>query len=121
MNVFGREPAQLLGLLRAALVLVSATIIPLTVDQQGAVIAVMAAVFGVIGAFAVSAEKAAPLIAGLVEAVLACALAFGASLDPGLQGAIMSFVAAGVAFYLRTQVVAPTAADGTDRAPVVTP
>ena len=113
MRILGREPIQLLGLLRAALVLFSATVLPLTVDQQGAVCAVAAAVLGVAGAAAVSAERAAPLVAGLVEAVLALALAFGANLEPGLQGAVMAFVAAGVALYLRTQVVAPVAPEPT--------
>lgn len=102
-----REPVQLLGLVRALLVLLSATVIPLTLEQQGAVIAVLAAVCGIVGAFSVSAERAAPLVAGFIEAVLALALAFGAVLDAGTQAAIMSFVAAGIAMYLRTQVGAP--------------
>ena len=104
-----REPAQLLGFIRAALVLFSALVLPLTDTQQGALLAVLAAVFGVIGAFAVSAEKAAPLVAGLAEAVLALAVAFGAHLSADLQGSVMAFVAAAIGMYLRTQVVAPTA------------
>lgn len=112
MLVFGREPAQWLGLLSAAVALFSSLIFPLDPGQQGALIAVATATFGVAGAIAVSAEKAAPLVAGLVQSVLALALAFGLALSPEVQGSIMAFVAAGVGFYLRTQVVAKVTVDG---------
>lgn len=115
MTVFGREPAQWLGFARAALVLLSATVVPLTTDEQGTVIAVLAAVFGVVGALSVSVDKAAPLVAGFIEAVLACAVAFGAHLDPNLQGAVMAFVAGAIGMFLRTQVAAPVTADGQRR------
>lgn len=104
--LLGREPAQWLGLLSAAVALFSSLVLPLDVGQQGALIAVATAVFGIAGALAVSAEKAAPLVAGLVQSVIALALAFGLALPPEVQGSVMAFVAAGVAFYLRTQVTA---------------
>lgn len=107
MKLLGREPAQWLGLLSAGLALFSGTVLPLTIGQQGAIVAVLTAVFGFIGAIAVSGEKAAPLVAGLVQSVLALALAFGLHLEPSVQGSVMAFVAAGVAWYIRTQVVAP--------------
>lgn len=101
-----REPAQLLALLSAALVLFSGTVLPLTPEIQGGFMAVVTAAIGLAGALAVSAEKAAPLVAGLVQSVLALALAFGLELAPETQGAIMAFIAAGVGLYLRTQVSA---------------
>lgn len=104
--VLGREPAQWIGLLSAAVALFSSLILPLDAGQQGALIAVATALFGVAGALAVSAEKAAPLVAGLVQSVIALALAFGLALSPEVQGSVMAFVAAGVAWYLRTQVTA---------------
>jgi nicotinamide riboside transporter PnuC len=110
VNPLGREPAQWIGLLSAAVALFSSLIFPLDIGQQGALIAVATAVFGIAGALAVSGEKAAPLVAGLVQSVLACALAFGLSLAPEVQGSIMAFVAAAVGWYLRTQVVAPAPA-----------
>jgi hypothetical protein len=112
VKLLGREPAQWIGLLSAAVALFSSRIFPLTVGQQGALIAVATAAFGVAGALAVSAEKAAPLVAGLVQSVIALALAFGLHLDPTTQGSIMAFVAAGVGWYLRTQVTAPVTVDG---------
>ncbi len=114
MKLLSREPAQWLGLLSAAVSLFSATVLPVSIGQQGALIAVATAVFGFLGAIAVSGEKAAPLVAGLVQSVLALALAFGLALSPEAQGSVMAFVAAGVAFYLRTQVVAPVPAQVAD-------
>jgi hypothetical protein len=111
--VFGREPAQWIGLLSAGVALFSSLIFPLDVGQQGALIAVATAVFGIVGALAVSTEKAAPLVAGLVQSVIALALAFGLALSPEVQGSVMAFVAAGVAFYLRTQVSPKVTVAGT--------
>ena len=114
VKILGREPAQFLGLVAALVALVSSTVLPLSVEQQGVLNAVAVAVIGLVTAAAVSAEKAAAALSGLVQAVLACALAFGAQLSPELQGSIMAFVSAGVAFWLRTQVVAPVPAESVD-------
>lgn len=113
--VFGREPAQITGLIASAITLLSSTLAPLTDTQQGVLNAVVVAILGLVTASQVSAEKAAPAIAGLVQAVLACALAFGAHLTQDQQGAIMAFVAAAVGFWLRTQVVAPVPDQPTTR------
>lgn len=110
MKILGRDPAQFLGLLAALIALLSATVVPLTDGQQGVVMAVVTAIVGVAGALIVSAEKAAPLAAGLIQSVLSLALAFGAHIPAGTQGAIMAFTAAGVAFWLRGQVTAPVPA-----------
>ena len=117
MNIFNREPAQWLGLIAAAIQLVSALFFPLTVEQQGTLNAVAVAVFGLLTALAVSEEKAAPLVGGFIQAVLACALAFGAHLSPEMQSSAMAFVTAAVALFMRTQVVAP----GTPRAMLAPP
>jgi hypothetical protein len=114
MLILGREPMQWLGLLSAAISLFSAIVLPLSVAQQGAVIAVATAVLGIVGAFAVSAESAAPLVAGFVQSVMALALAFGLDLTPEVQGSVMAFVAGAVAWYLRTQVSAPVSAAAVD-------
>lgn len=110
-----REPAQLLGLLAAAIQLISATVLPLTVEQQGVLNAVAVAVAGFVTAAMVSAEKAAPAVAGLVQSVLACALAFGLALTPDVQSSVMAFTTALVAWYIRTQVVAPVVSGPLDR------
>lgn len=110
MRILGREPAQWLALVTGAVALFSALIFPLGIEQQGALNAVAAAVIGVITALAVSTEKAAPLAAGFIQALLALAISFGANIGPDTQGVIMAFVAAVVGFFLRTQVVAPVPA-----------
>jgi hypothetical protein len=107
VKIFGREPALILGLIASAIQLVSATVLPLSVEQQGVLNAVAVAAIGLLTAAVVSAEKAAPAVLGLVQAVLACALAFGLHLDPATQGAVMAFATALVSAFVRTQVWAP--------------
>ena len=84
----------------------------LTNDQQGTLNAAIAAGFGIATALSVAKEKAAALVAGFAQSLIALALAFGADLSPDLQSTIMTFVITGVAWYLRTQVTAPVADDG---------
>lgn len=114
MKIFGREPSLILGLIAAAIQLLSAVALPLSVEQQGVLNAVAVAVIGLVTAAAVSAEKAAPAVVGLVQAVLACALAFGLALSPEVQGAVMAFVTAALSAFVRTQVVAPVPAAAVD-------
>lgn len=106
-TIFGREPALLLGLFAALIQFLAAQLLPLTDGQQGALNAVAVAVVGIIVAWKVAAEKAVPLIAGGVQAVLALALAFNWNLSADLQTGVMAIVTAAVAFFVRTQVVAP--------------
>lgn len=107
MKIFGREPALILGLFAAAVQLFSAIVLPLSTEQQGVLNAVAVAVIGFATAAAVSTEKAAPAVLGVVQAVLACALAFGLDIPPETQGAVMAFVTALASAWVRTQVVAP--------------
>lgn len=106
VKILGREPALILGLIATAIQLVSATLLPLSIEQQGVLNAVAVAVIGFVTAVAVSQEKAAPAVLGVVQAVLACALAFGLALDPATQGAVMAFTTALVSAFVRTQVTA---------------
>lgn len=106
MNIVGREPAQIAALL-AAVIQVASLFLHLSVDQQGGLNAVAVALAGIGTALAVSQERAAPLIAGLLQSVLACALAFGVQMPAGAQSTLMAFVAALASWWLRTQVTAP--------------
>jgi hypothetical protein len=103
-----REPAQLLGLISTAIALLSSTLIPLSVEQQGVLNALAVALCGFITATLVSAEKAAAALSGLLQACIAVALAFGFALSPQVQSSVLAFVSAATAFWLRTQVVAKT-------------
>jgi nicotinamide riboside transporter PnuC len=106
----GREPAQWLQLASGVLVLLT-PFLHLSQDLNGAILAVLTAVFGLLTALAVSKEKAAPLVAGLLKALIALALALRLNLSIEVQSGVMVFVEAGVAWYLRTQVFAPPAKD----------
>lgn len=113
MKLLGREPAQWIQLASGVLVFLT-PILNLTADQNGAVIAVITAAFGIATGLAVSAEKAAPMVAGLLKALIALALAWRLDLSPEIQAGLLVMVEAGVAWYLRTQVVAPVPAKAVD-------
>jgi hypothetical protein len=102
----GREPVQWLQLISGVLVFLT-PILHVSVELNGAIIAVLTALFGVLTALAVSKEKAAPTVAGLLKALIALALALRFHISPEIQAGAMVFVEAGVAWYLRTQVFAP--------------
>lgn len=113
MKLFGREPAQWLQLASGVLVFLT-PLLHLTPAMNGAILAVITAVFGIATGLAVSGEKAAPMVAGLIKALIALALAFKFSIDIETQAGIMVLVEAGVAWYLRTQVVASVPAAAID-------
>jgi ABC-type enterochelin transport system permease subunit len=106
-----REPALLiLGLIAAVVQMVSAFLFPLTIDQQGVLNAVAVAIAGVITAAMVRSDQLAPAVLGAVQAILALGLAFGLNLAPEQQSVVMTFTAAVVAMFIRTQVQAPVPA-----------
>src|ERR1043165_7340535 len=104
----GREPAQWLQLASGLLIFLT-PMLHRSVEFNGAILAVLTALFGFLTALAVSAEKAAPAVAGLIKALIALALALRFHISPEIQAGTMVLVEAVVAWYLRTQVVAPPA------------
>lgn len=104
----GREPAQWLQLISGVLVFLT-PILHVSANLNGAIIAVVTAIFGFLTALAVSREKAAPTVAGLLKALIALALALRFHISPEVQAGAMVLVEAGVGWYLRTQVFAPAA------------
>jgi nicotinamide riboside transporter PnuC len=104
----GREPAQWVQLASGLLIFLT-PFLHLSDGLNGAILAALTAVFGFLTALAVSKEKAAPAVAGLLKALIALAVAFRLNLSAEVQSGIMVFVEAGVAWYLRTQVLAPAA------------
>lgn len=101
-----REPVQWLSAI-SGLLLVVAPALPISDVQHGAVNAAILALGGFATALAVSGDKAAPLAAGLIKAIIAVALAWHLNFSPDAQAGVLVFLEAGVAFYLRTQVTAP--------------
>lgn len=102
----GREPVQWVQLASGLLIFLT-PLLHLSDALNGAILAVVTALFGFLTALAVSKEKAAPAVAGLIKALIALAVAFRLNWSAEVQSGIMVFVEAGVAFYLRTQVFAP--------------
>lgn len=102
-----REPALILALVASAVQMVSAFIWELTSTQQGTINALAVVVAGLITAIMVRSDQLAPAILGVIQAILALGLAFGLHLAPENQSVIMTFAAAVVAMFVRTQVVAP--------------
>jgi hypothetical protein len=103
-----REPALLLiGFLAPVIQLLTLILGNFTVDQQGAVNAAAAALASVATALVVRAEGLSAVFAGAAQAVIACAISFGANLSPEIQTSIMTISGLAVAAYVRTQVTAP--------------
>jgi uncharacterized membrane protein AbrB (regulator of aidB expression) len=107
--ILKREPAIWLTLVATAVRLLAAFVIDLTDTQQAWLNAAAAAAAGLIVAVWVKREGQVPAILGFVQALLS--VAFGLHMDAEHQATIMSFVGAFVAFYVRTQVVAPVPAE----------
>jgi len=113
--LFGREPALWGALARAVVLLVSTFIMGFTVDQQGWVNAISAAVIGLLVALTILRERVVPAILGLLEASLAVSVAWGWGLPPDRQAVIMGIALAVVAIWTRDRVVAPVGEDGVRR------
>ena len=113
--IFNREPALWLGLLYAVVTFVSAFVIQLTADQQGAINAVGAALVGLITAWSLAEGGLQAAILGLFKAALALALAFGLQMSAENQAVAMGLVTAVVAMFIRTQAIASVDARGVRR------
>jgi hypothetical protein len=113
-SIFTREPALLLGIVSGVVAVVSSSVFPLTVDQQGAVNAVAAGVLGLIVAFVVRGGTWGAALIAVVKAGIALLLAFKFALSPDLQSGIMFLVEAVVSYGTRAIVsAAPPALPGT--------
>lgn len=105
--ILGREVALWAAVVKALVAAFSLFVVELTVDQQGALNAVVACVLGIVVAMQVKAEKALPFLVGLVEAGIYLAASFGWNVTPDKQTALLTVVGAVVAVLTRDRVVAP--------------
>lgn len=113
--IFGREPAAIAAVVKTIIALASLTVLNLTADQQAALNGIAAVVLGIIVAWQVSAEKALPLLVGLVEGGLLVAVAFGFNVSQPVQAAALAATAAVVALITRDRVEAPVDVNGVRR------
>jgi len=113
MKILGRDPAVWLGLVAVIVQALVAWGVDLTKDQQGYINAAATALMGLILAVTVSHEQVVAAAGGLLGAVLQLAVAFGAHISQDQIATAGAVVTAVLAAWLRTQVTAPVAADGT--------
>lgn len=106
--IFGREPALWLNFL-AVLVYAAGLLLDLSVETQGILNGIAAAVAGLLIAGFVAAEEWVPILVGLFKAVIALVISLGVNLSPEVQVMIMAGLTAFLALATRTQVVAPVA------------
>jgi hypothetical protein len=117
-----RDPAFYVTIAASIIRLLAAFVINLSADQQTWLNAGAAAVGGLVVAFWVKRDGQVAALTGFASALLAIAVGFGAHISAEGQAAIMSAVGLVAAGFIRTQVVAPVAADGAPvTAPVATP
>jgi hypothetical protein len=101
-----RDPALLAALAATAIKLFSAFVIDLSIGQQSALNAVVAAGAGLAVAFMVKDGQVAAIL-GIAQALIALAVGFGLRIDADNQALIMSFIQLTVGAFERTQVTAP--------------
>lgn len=112
MRVLGRDPAAILGFIAVVVQVLVAFNVGLSDEQQGLINAAATALMGLAVAFVVARDQIIPAVSGAAVAVLQLAVAFGAHLTQEQIGSVAAGLTTLLALYLRTQVTAPVAPDG---------
>lgn len=116
----GRDPAAVVETgVQIALGLV--VVLSLSADITAAWSAAILAVGGVITSAWVARDKLLPALTGAIKAVFALVVLLGADLNPAVETGLVMIVSAAATFWLRTQVTAPIAPDGTRVPKLATP
>jgi hypothetical protein len=106
-TIFGREPVVIAALLATVLQFANTVWFHWSDTQTADVNAVIAIALGLAAAGLVSVDRALPFLAGLAQAVITLALAFGAHWSQGAILAFMAVVNGALAFFgVRPQVTA---------------
>jgi intracellular septation protein A len=108
--ILRREPALFSALAASVIQLVAAFFVPLSVDQQGILNAVVVAILGLATTIMLKSDGISAAALGLVKALIALGIAFGLAWSPEQQAVAMSLAAALSAMFVRTQEVAPVPA-----------
>ena len=108
-KLFGREIPAWIALASSAVYLLGAFVFHLSGGAESLLIAAIAAVAGVYVAVKVH-DGASAAVYGLAKALLTLAVGFGLHLAADQQAVLLSFVAAAIAMFTRTQATAPVAA-----------
>lgn len=121
IKIFGREPALILGFIAAAVQSLTAFGISVSPGVQTAVNAIAAAVVAVISAVILKDGALGAALMQLATAGMALVVGLGLDWSTERQGWVMALVAAGIALFTRTQVVAPVPTTGLEQSSPVKP
>ncbi|GAA4226138.1 hypothetical protein GCM10022254_10170 [Actinomadura meridiana] len=112
MKIWGREPAVWLGLVAVVVQTLVAWGVDLSEGQQAGVNAVASLAVGLAVAVTAAHDRIVPAASGLLVGVLQLAVSFGWDLSQERITTAGALLTAVLAAWLRTQVTAPVAADG---------
>ncbi|SEG92567.1 hypothetical protein SAMN04489712_13436 [Thermomonospora echinospora] len=112
MKIFGRDPAAWLALVAVAVQFLVAWGVDLSEAQQAGINAVATMAMGLAISWVVAKDKVIPAAAGLLTAVLQLMVSFGWDISQQQIATAGAMVTAVLGLYLRTQVTAPVAQDG---------
>lgn len=118
MKIFGREPALWMALVATVISAIGSFVVHLSVDQEGALNGVVAAIVGLI-VWKLTSDGGPALILGFVKAGIVLAAAFHFNMATDKQTILMTLVSAVVAMFVRTQVGAPEPPPAASASPVV--
>lgn len=110
MKVFGRDPAVILEFVKALLVGLSVTVLPLSAEVQTGILVFLVALFGVFKAFTTKDKVTGEVAIGptvftdLITAVAALLLGFGVEIGPEKVAALLTLVSAAVVMLQRSQL-----------------
>ena len=112
MKILEREPAVWVGLVAVVVQTAVAWGIDLTETQQAGINAVASLAVGLVVAVVAARDRIVPAAAGLLVGVLQLAVAFGFDISSDQIATAGALLTAALGLFLRTQVTAPVAADG---------
>lgn len=112
MRIFNRDPAVILGLVSAFLQMGIAFGWGLSETETASINAFTAAAIGLATAWAVARDRLIPAILGFGQAGFTLILTFGTDMSEQQVTSVMAFVALLLSLFVRTQVTAKVAADG---------
>lgn len=113
MKIFGRDPAAFLAIVAVGVQAVVAWGVDLSETQQAAINAAATLVMGLAIALVVARDQIIPAAGGALGAVLQLLVAFGFDISADKIATAGALLTAVLAAWLRTQVTAPVAPDGT--------
>jgi hypothetical protein len=117
-KILGRDPALWAMLFASAMSALGTFAFHFSVDQEGALNGVFAAVMGIV-VWIVTKDGAPALILGLAKALILVAAAWHFNLPTDQQTILMTLLSAAVAMFVRTQVGAPVPPPTETASPVV--